>query len=538
MKKIKINKIKFIFRISKHIAVIATIIFGVFFPYTTQAATIGVQPLLTQVEPGKTFSIRVSINTQGKVINNAEATINFPPDLVEVVSVSSSGIFTLWVESPSISNSAGKISFNGGVPNPGFTGSGQVISAVFKAKKTGTANFSFSGAAIRENDGLGTNILSGQGGGSILIIEAKKPEQKPPEETKTPDKESVKPIDRVTITSLSHPNSELWYKEKRATFNWRIPSGATASQTSLDQSATGVPSVTRRPAINAIAVDVPNDGIWYFHARFLVGSTWSPVYTYKIQVDTTPPDNFNVNIKPDIDNYLSAIMSATDKDSQLAYYTVQIDSQLPINVPFTGPETTLLLPQLSKGLHTLTAIAYDKAGNSISKLVEFENLEGEKIIINEYDKEIADKERIKISGLAPAHTPLRVSLVTENGLIRYYYIQTLVDGTFDFISEPIVGGGEYTIWFEREATLEKSALSSEKIKIIVNDSIIEKTRNWFLGLKDFITFNNILILFLIIFGLFGWYKYLRLRHYVGKKYGKKSSVQSLGEEINPEELKK
>jgi len=537
MKKIKINKINISYKIVTQILLVSVMLFGVPPLRTSQAATIGVQPLLTQVEPGKTFSIRVSINTQGKTINNGEATINFPADLVEVVSVSSSGIFTLWVESPSISNSAGRISFNGGVPNPGFKGSGQVISAVFKAKKTGTANFSISGAAIRENDGLGTNILSGQGGGSILIIEAKKPDEKPKEEVKTPDTKPVTPIGRVTITSLSHPNSELWYKEKRATFNWRIPSGTTASQTSLDQSATGIPSVTRRPAINAIAVDVPNDGIWYFHARFLVGSTWSPVYTYKIQVDTTPPDNFNVSVKSNSDNNLSAIMTATDKNSQLAYYTVQIDSQLPINVPFVEPETSLLLPLLSKGSHVLTAIAYDKAGNSITKIVEFESLDGEKIIINEYEKEIADKERIKLSGLASANTPLRVSLVTKNGLIRYYFIQTQLDGTFSFISEPIVGGGEYTIVIEREATLEKPALSSEEIKIFVKDSIIEKSRNWFLGLKSLITLFNILILFLIIFGLFGWYKYLRLRHYVGKKFGKKSSVKSLGEEIK-KKLKK
>lgn len=77
-------------------------------------------------------------------------------------------------------NAAGTISFNGGVPNPGFTGSGQVMTAVFKAKKVGTARFSLSGTAIRENDGLGTNIISGQSGSSILIIEAKPEPPKPP----------------------------------------------------------------------------------------------------------------------------------------------------------------------------------------------------------------------------------------------------------------------------------------------------------------------------------------------------------------------
>lgn len=510
----------------------ALIVFGLYLillPILSQAATMGVQALLTQVSPGQTFSIRVSINTQGKVINNAEAVVNFPSDLVQVVSVSSNGIFSLWVEPPSFSNSSGVISFNGGVPNPGFTGTGQILSAVFKAKKAGTAKFSLSSAAIRENDGLGTNILSGQGGGSIVILEQI---EKPKEEAKTPDKEPDQPIERVTITSPTHPDTTLWYKETKASFNWRLPSGATASQTSFDQNPGGVPSVIRRPAINSLAIDSVGEGVWYFHARFLVKQTWSPVYSYKIQVDTTPPDNLNVVTKTDAENRLSAVMTATDKDSGVAYYTVQIDSQLPVTVPATVNETVALLPPLSKDKHILTVIVYDKAGNSTSKQVDFENVEGEKITITHYEKEIKDNDHITVTGLAPADSVLRVSLSTQNGLIRYYYIKSEPTGDFIFTSEPIAGGGVYTLWVERESKEGGASLSSERIEIAVKDSFWSKVRNWFVDLGKLITWNNITMLGLFLFGLLGWFKFFILRRQFSRGSSKKSAVKSLGEAIS------
>ncbi len=529
MAKTKINIVQKFFHVIKRPLLIVFVIYTVLFPIFSKAATMGVQTLVTQVAPGKNFSIRVSVNTQGKTINNAEAIVNFPTDLVQVVSVSSSGIFSLWVEPPAFSNSAGTISFNGGVPNPGFTGSGQVMTAVFKAKKAGTAKFSLSGTAIRENDGLGTNILTGQGGSSILIIEEQPKEEKPKEEPKKPDSEQ--PIERVTITSPTHPDSNLWYKEQKATFNWRLPSGASASQTSFDQNPAGIPSVTRRPAINTLSIDSVGNGVWYFHARFLVKQTWSPVYSYKIQVDITPPENLNASIKTDTEDRLSAVMTAIDKDAGLAYYTVQIDSQLPITVPATANETIALLPPLSKGPHILTVLAYDKAGNNTSKTVNFENIEGEKITISEYDKEIKDNDHIRVVGLAPADSVLRVSLSTQDGLIRYYYIKSQADGNFTFLSEPIAGGGTYTLWVEREAGDGKSALSSERIEITVKDSFWAKLRNFLISLKELITWNNILILALLLFGLYGWYKYFRLRRQMHGGSGKKSTVKSLGEVI-------
>ena len=116
----------------------------------------------------------VEVDTLGKAINNVESIIQFPSDLLEVISLdSNSSIFSIWAEQPNFSNNAGRITFNGGIPNPGFQGSaGKILSIIFKTKKAGIASVIFSNSAVRENDGLGTDILNERFGSNINIIYA------------------------------------------------------------------------------------------------------------------------------------------------------------------------------------------------------------------------------------------------------------------------------------------------------------------------------------------------------------------------------
>ena len=97
------------------------LIFGSFFHQNVQAATSYFSPSSGNFSVGNIFTVNVLVNTGGVAINNAEAVINFPSDLLEIVSVGKSGsIFSLWVEEPNFSNSAGVLSFNGA--NAGFYG--------------------------------------------------------------------------------------------------------------------------------------------------------------------------------------------------------------------------------------------------------------------------------------------------------------------------------------------------------------------------------------------------------------------------------
>jgi len=144
----------------------------VFFVQTAAAAVFHLTPTNSKVTVGELVKVRLSIDTKGKAINNTEATIIFPADLLEVQSINiDNSILSLWIEQQNFSNTDGRMSFNGGIPTPGYTGAdGEIFLITFKTKKSGAAIFSFSGAAIRENDGLGTNILTYQNFPQIDIV--------------------------------------------------------------------------------------------------------------------------------------------------------------------------------------------------------------------------------------------------------------------------------------------------------------------------------------------------------------------------------
>src|SRR3989344_739889 len=124
------NKIILLFALSFFILIFAFCIFTV---KTANAASLYFSPSSGNFSVGDIISTSVFVNTEGIAINNADAVISFPAALLEVVSLNKSGsIFSLWVEEPSFSNSAGTVSFNGGLPTPGFNGSaGKGIKNVF-----------------------------------------------------------------------------------------------------------------------------------------------------------------------------------------------------------------------------------------------------------------------------------------------------------------------------------------------------------------------------------------------------------------------
>ena len=147
---------------------------------------------------GSQFSVKVKVNSDGAPINAAKSEISFSTNLLEVQSLSKSGsIFSLWPEEPTFSNSKGQISFAGGVPAPGFTGVGTILTINFRAKKAGEAKPSFNNGQVLAADGRGTNILFFTKGGIYLLSGI---EEFIPEVSSLP----ATPV----ITSPTHPKEE------------------------------------------------------------------------------------------------------------------------------------------------------------------------------------------------------------------------------------------------------------------------------------------------------------------------------------------
>lgn len=96
-------------------------------------ATLYFDPEKRECKSGEVFLVHLKINTEDEKINAIDGQIIFPPDILEVVEVSTGGsIFSLWPEFPRFDNLEGKIFFVGGVPL-GFQGEGKVLTIALRA---------------------------------------------------------------------------------------------------------------------------------------------------------------------------------------------------------------------------------------------------------------------------------------------------------------------------------------------------------------------------------------------------------------------
>lgn len=334
------------------------------------AATMQINSSSGTLSPGSIATLSVVLNSEGVAINNAEAKIVFPTDLLEVVSVSKgNSIFSLWVEEPAYSNVAGTINFNGGVPTPGFNGSnGSAISVVVKAKKAGQADLFFSDAAIRANDGFGTEVLRVKTGKTLSIVQKDEPVKI---QTDTP--KLIPSTIALQVTSPTHPSQELWYRDDSPTFSWKIPAGVDAVQTGIDNKTSGLPRVTFVPAISERTVKDQQDGVWYFKVRARKNGEWGPISTYIARIDNTVPQNNKVFFSYDDDKkVLHVEADVIDVTSGIDHYEIYINDVLVERVAPTGfIDGNFDVSYKNPGDSVVKLVAVDRAGNSIESFGSF-----------------------------------------------------------------------------------------------------------------------------------------------------------------------
>ena len=348
------------------LSVLFVLLFGV---KIVDAATLYFSPSSGNFTEGNIFTVTLLANSEGQPINNAEAVISYPTDLLELTSLSKFGsIFSLWVLEPNFSNATGKISFNGGLQNPGFNGgSGKILTMVFKAKKPGQASLVSTEAAVRANDGYGTDVLKSNPQALFTIIA---------EETPAPPA-TEKPVIGLPkapkISSDTHSDPEEWYAESDATFTWSIGDEITAVRLSVNESPTGVPTVLYDPPITSKTVNDLDDGVWYFHVQLQNDTGWGEVAHFKFQIDTEQPDQLDIELVSDdilIERKVDFTIEANDKLSGIDYYEIRVDDG-EYETWVDDGEGIYTAPPVSPGKHTLTVKAFDKAGNFITDSIEF-----------------------------------------------------------------------------------------------------------------------------------------------------------------------
>jgi len=398
-------------------------------------ASLFFSPSSGNYQVGDTFSVKVKVNSDGVPINAAQAKIFFPQNILEVKNISKAGsIFTLWPEEPIFSNSNGEIGFKGGVPAPGFTGEGNILTINFQARKIGEAKVSFSEAEVLAADGRGTNILKIAQEATFSITEI------PLEIVKVPASPK--------ISSPTHPKENFWYSNPNPEFQWEISSDIIGINYGLDENPFSIPEVISKKVESSKSFEGIKDGIWYFHLRVQNKIGWSNTSHYKIQTDTAPPHSFDVIVdnQGDPTNPRPFLYFETEDDlSGISHYEIRIGEGdiFSLVIAETNP---LHLPHQAPGSYDILVKAIDKAGNSekSSALLDVESIPIPEISV--YPKTyIAGGEVFYVAGTVPADLTVIIFFEKEGKLIKTWETKSDKDGDWSFSTSELFKSGNYLI---------------------------------------------------------------------------------------------
>src|SRR3989344_9334468 len=225
------------------------------------------------------FTVSVFLDTGKNSINTVELNISFPPDKLNVIKPAGpQSLIALWVVPPSYSNTEGKISLNGIIPNGVITQNGLVATMTFKAKTPGVAVIEIAPTSqVLLNDGLGTET---QVNSSKAIISI---EPKPP--------------GGVKAFSNTHPFQDQWYNNNNPIIAWEKESGVSDFSYILDNKPTTVPDNLPETNDTLAAYENTPDGIWYFHIKAKKSGLWGSPTHFIVHIDTTPPAEFTPRVE-------------------------------------------------------------------------------------------------------------------------------------------------------------------------------------------------------------------------------------------------
>jgi len=491
------------------------------------AASLYFSPQSGSFTTNDNIAVNVMVQSQEQTMNAASGVISFPADKLQVSSLSKIGsIFSLWVQEPSFSNSAGTINFEGIVLNPGFIGSGGKIFTInFKAKSAGAAALNFSSGSVLANDGQGTNILTSLGNGQFNIQAPLKTTQPAPAETPTTPSATAAtgaPLAPI-ISSPTHSDPEKWYNNNKPKFTWRVPSGVSAVKLLFDRYPNSQPAVLYAQPISEKQLDEVADGVWYFHCQFKNASGWGKTGHFKFQIDTQPPEPITIQFvdgKVVEQPRIKVTFNTVDALSGIDYYKIKISGELLSSVSSTDilAHNPYTLPPQSPGNHSLEVLAFDKAGNVTTATEEFIIKPALAPRITDFPQRLSNIEFLEIKGetaYPKAHVILFIQKDSQEP--NSYQIITDQDGKFAYTAKETLPSGAYTLWVFVTDEQGSQSNSSEKVSIVVSSSVIFSVGSWAVSFLVVIVPLAALIFILLFILWYGWHKFQLMRKRLRKE---------------------
>ncbi len=369
----------------KIVVYLASLVAFLFFSTLAEAATIQISPSSGSYNVGQTYTTVVRVNPSGKVINAVEATLKFDPSVVSVVSVGKDGsFFSFWTTEPTFSNSAGTINFGGGSQNA-VSSSANLVTVTWRALAAGSASVSINSAMVTAADGMGTDVYENSSPASYSITASTATPPPAPTETTTPPASSVSsnssseaivfgdPPRSPEIGSTIFSDSDIWYRVKDGVFSWTLPFDVTAVAMEITDDPDNQPEKHKEaifePPVEEFKISADNviDGVQYLSIKFKNQVGWGAVNNRKIQIDTLPPEPFEIEVRNGVNSssFPTVVFEAKDTTSGINYYELSIAGKEAIKVTPDEAKLGFLLKELEDGTYTVKVVAYDKAGNSV-----------------------------------------------------------------------------------------------------------------------------------------------------------------------------
>lgn len=359
---------------------LAVLLFG--FTAITHAANVALVPSTGSYSAGQTFTVTVQALPAGDNINAVESTLNFDPAVLSVVSVSRDGsVFSLWTTEPSFNNAAGTITFGGGSPTP-FTSNSNILTITFRAVTNGAATVTFGDTSVLAADGRGTDVFGSATNGSYSVAAATTPTPTPtPDTTPTQEADDTNDGEAIIFGDPPRPpeigsqvflDPDVWYSRTDGVFSWTIPFDVTAVAVEVTTNPENVPQENEDAIIDPpveefiISSENVSDGVQYVSVNFENQVGWGAVTNRKLQIDTTPPEPFAINVRAGAtaDSFPLLNFEANDVTSGIEYYDMTVADKEPIRITPDEARLGYLLKELEDGTYTVKVVATDLAGNT------------------------------------------------------------------------------------------------------------------------------------------------------------------------------
>ncbi|MEL6803292.1 MAG: hypothetical protein AAFO91_05820, partial [Bacteroidota bacterium] len=266
-----------------------------------------------------------------------------------------------------------------------------------------------------------------------------------------------------------------------------------------------IPTKVYEPPISSITLEDLDEGVQYFHLQMRNAEGWGRVTHFRLGRDSQPPERFSMEVmEQDVTNPAIAIkLDITDGGSGIERYQISIDGAEAYDYIDETGSSTITLPELSPGAHSVVIEAFDYAGNSIVATKTFTIAAFEKPVFTEYPTELNAGVIPVIRGATRPDALVAVSVRTlSTGSQMMYEVLSDSNGVFTVIPDAPFELGTYELMAVAVDQFGAQSEESDVVRMAVQQSGYLAVGSWAVSILSIIIPLIALLGFLVLMVLY------------------------------------